>query len=206
MHHEESMSRETSSKSELPELRRPLPNGIRAEWSKVSPSLLATVRNASRSQAWPLVLWGNVGSGKTCLSALIYASWNNANVRWINAVEFARRVQTVRKEGQIPIAGSAYTVGETSLWETTVDTPSLLVVDDLGITDPTPSQVAIIYELIDRRRNKPMIVSTNLDLNEIEQLYDDRIASRLSAGTIIQFATRDLRASGREFKVTEGVA
>ncbi len=98
--------------------------------------------------------------------------------------------------------GSEQVVGEDSLWRVRIDQPSLLVLDDLGTRKPTESQYEIIFELIDRRQGKPLVVSTNHSPEALGKVFDDRIASRLSAGTVIDFPLVDRRKeAGTRFRV-----
>lgn len=57
----------------------------------------------------------------------------------------------------------------------------LLVLDDLGTEFSTPLSVSVVYNIINTRllRGLSTIISTNLDLNEIGQFYNERITSRL---------------------------
>ncbi|MCA9073675.1 MAG: ATP-binding protein [Planctomycetaceae bacterium] len=190
--------------TDLPILRRDLPAGTQAEWSQVDPRILQTMREAVRQQSWPLVIWGNVGSGKTSTAALLYASWSRDDVKWFSAAEFVRVVQTARRDGQVLLPGSVNTVGEESIWRVRVDQSSLVILDDLGTRMPTDSQYEILFELIDRRAGKPLVVSTNHSPDGLANIFDERITSRLLAGTVIEFALPDRRRQqGRRFRVTE---
>ena len=57
----------------------------------------------------------------------------------------------------------------------------LLIIDDLGTEVVTNFTVSCLYNLINTRLNKklPIILSTNLNSQEIRKLYNDRITSRL---------------------------
>lgn len=57
----------------------------------------------------------------------------------------------------------------------------LLIIDDLGTEVVTNFTVSCLYNLINTRLNKrlPIILSTNLNSEEIRKLYNDRITSRL---------------------------
>jgi DNA replication protein DnaC len=57
-----------------------------------------------------------------------------------------------------------------------------LLLDDFGVK-LSPSALARVYELVDRRTTdlRPLIVTTNLDITQAFKL-DERIASRLSEG------------------------
>ena len=57
----------------------------------------------------------------------------------------------------------------------------LLIIDDLGTEVVTNFTVSCLYNLINTRLNKklPIILSTNLNSQEIRKIYNDRITSRL---------------------------
>lgn len=72
----------------------------------------------------------------------------------------------------------------------------LLILDDLGTDKVSDWSRQIIYTIIDRRYRdvKQMIITSNLDLNEFANLYDDRIASRLlEMGKVISLTGNDMR-------------
>jgi hypothetical protein len=55
--------------------------------------------------------------------------------------------------------------------------------------------------LLEKRKGKPLIVTGNLTLDQLRTKFDERIQSRIKAGTIIDFAGRDLRIDGIESRV-----
>jgi len=77
-----------------------------------------------------------------------------------------------------------------------LDRKDLLMLDDLGTDKVSEWSKQIIYTLIDRRyRNvKPIIITSNLSLKEIADVYDGRVASRLiEMGGVIDLKGRDKR-------------
>ncbi len=72
----------------------------------------------------------------------------------------------------------------------------LLIIDDLGTDKVSDWSRQIIYTIIDRRYRdvKQMIITSNLNLSEFANLYDDRIASRLlEMGKVISLTGKDMR-------------
>lgn len=72
----------------------------------------------------------------------------------------------------------------------------LLIIDDLGTEVITNFTVSCLYNLINTRLNKklPIILSTNLNSQEIRKLYNDRITSRLFGDFEIKvFSGTDIR-------------
>lgn len=68
----------------------------------------------------------------------------------------------------------------------------VLVLDDLGVTKRTEFVDETIYALINHRyaEQKPLIVTTNVALDSLEE----RVSSRLKSGLVLQFTGRDRRA------------
>lgn len=77
----------------------------------------------------------------------------------------------------------------------------LLIIDDLGAEFKTQFAESVIYNILNNRINakKPFIVSTNLDTTEIEERYNERIASRLSYEALsFVFPNIDIRLERRK--------
>ena len=72
----------------------------------------------------------------------------------------------------------------------------LLIVDDLGTEMPGQFVTAALYSLVNDRllEGKPMIISTNLNVDEVAKRYSPQIASRLHGGfTRLTFVGEDIR-------------
>lgn len=71
----------------------------------------------------------------------------------------------------------------------------LLILDDLGTEMPSQFVTAALYSLLCDRllENKPMVISTNLNLDEIAQRYSPQIASRLHSFQRLTFVGEDIR-------------
>ena len=148
-------------------------------------SLSSPSTPASRS----LMLTGSTGLGKTHLSlaiatgvidrgfGVVYGSCPNLLDR-LEKEKFAR--SGVEGEGALA-----------SLLEC-----DLLIIDDLGTEFSTSFTQAALYNLVNSRinTNRPTIVSTNLDLEQIEKLYGERMVSRLIGSyAFLHFYGRDIR-------------
>lgn len=73
----------------------------------------------------------------------------------------------------------------------------LLILDDLGSEYRTPFTESALYEILNSRINlrRPMIISTNLLMPELNERYNDRIISRLmGCFSPIMFVGRDIRS------------
>jgi DNA replication protein DnaC len=72
----------------------------------------------------------------------------------------------------------------------------LLVLDDLGSEFLSPFIVTEIYNIVNTRINerRPVIISTNLDIDEIEKRYGERTASRIIGNyKPLRFRGNDIR-------------
>ncbi len=71
-----------------------------------------------------------------------------------------------------------------------------IVLDDLGVQKPTEWVVEMLYVYVEQRyvTQRPIILTSNLSLDEIALRYDDRIASRIrEMCTHVQLEGRDRR-------------
>lgn len=72
----------------------------------------------------------------------------------------------------------------------------LLVIDDLGSEFSTAFSQSVLYNILNERitAGLPVILSTNLTLEQLSAAYNERIASRILCGcTSYQFAGKDIR-------------
>ena len=72
----------------------------------------------------------------------------------------------------------------------------LLIMDDLGTEMPGQFVTAALYSLLNDRllAGKPMVISTNLNVDEMSRRYSPQIASRLHGGfTRLTFVGSDIR-------------
>ncbi|MCH5203208.1 MAG: ATP-binding protein [Oscillospiraceae bacterium] len=71
----------------------------------------------------------------------------------------------------------------------------LLILDDFGAEHSSDYSESLVYQLLNTRmsKNKPIIVNTNLDENDIKARYRDRIWSRLFCMKILLFEGADNR-------------
>ena len=133
-----------------------------------------------------LIFRGSPGLGKTHLTMAIVAG--------------------VIEKGYLPVYASAenlFTLVEdekfSGVGKGTYDTMlecDLLVIDDLGTELATAFTKSVLYNLINTRilSKKPTIINTNLELEELREIYSNRIASRfMGEYTWKEFSGRDIR-------------
>ncbi|MBQ8893498.1 MAG: ATP-binding protein [Clostridia bacterium] len=121
-------------------------------------------------QTKSLLFVGATGLGKTFLSTAIAKKLleQGRSVIYISAPELARRLEASRfndEEGQLQQFFEA----------------DMLIIDDLGTESRTAYTVGTLTDLMDQRirLGKPMLFSTNLNLDGLQKAYDERIVSRL---------------------------
>lgn len=72
----------------------------------------------------------------------------------------------------------------------------LLVIDDLGSEFSTAFSQSVLYNLLNERMNAglPMVLSTNLSVDELSKAYNERIVSRILCGCAsYNFIGKDIR-------------
>ena len=72
----------------------------------------------------------------------------------------------------------------------------LLILDDLGTEMPSQFTTAALYTLLNDRilANKPMVISTNLTIDELSRRYSPQIGSRLNGSfLLLPFVGEDIR-------------
>lgn len=136
---------------------------------------------------------GETGLGKTHLSLAIAGEVisKGYNVLYNSAQNIFNELQRER-------FGKTETNGA---FEAMVLECDLLIIDDLGAEFSTQFTNAALYNIINTRINTglPTIISSNLSLSEIENLYTKRISSRLIGEyTSLYFTGKDVRQIKRE--------
>lgn len=118
-----------------------------------------------------ILIMGETGLGKTHLSLAIANKLIEKGycVVYGSVPTFVRRIQDEQ-------FGRAE--GDTLSLATSCD---LLILDDLGAENSTEWCVSMLYEIINTRQNRqlPMIINTNLDLDELTEKYQRRLSSRM---------------------------
>ena len=135
-----------------------------------------------------LLFIGGTGLGKTFLSACIARAVADKGY----SVVYETASHLFSKLEQARFNGSDENRREAEKF-TSCD---LLIVDDLGTEMPGQFVTAALYSLVNDRllAGKPMVISTNLNVDEIRRRYTPQIASRLEGSfNRLTFVGEDIR-------------
>lgn len=137
-----------------------------------------------------LFLWGSIGTGKTyAMAALLkhYVFQGYFCIR-INFDEFCTDLRST--------FSSASKVSESEMIRPLMDIDKLFI-DDLGMRFKQETDFAFItfYTILNKRQERllPTYITTNHSIDELEQKFDARIASRLRTAMNIQLTGKDRR-------------
>ena len=135
-----------------------------------------------------LLFIGNTGLGKTFLSACIAneVALQGYSIAYESAPHLIGKLEKARFQSDEDCREETQKYNDCDL----------LIIDDLGTEMPGNFVTAALYSLINDRllNNKSMIISTNLNIEEIAQRYSPQIASRLQGGfKNLTFVGEDIR-------------
>lgn len=117
--------------------------------------------NAMFSKNIGLLLWGDVGTGKTFFAACIANQLIENNI-------------AVRMTDFSTILNDLYKAEDKNRYISDLVSVELLIIDDLGIERDTPYALEQVFSVVDARyrSNRPLIITTNLSLSEIKNPTD----------------------------------
>lgn len=139
------------------------------------------------SDSKSLLFLGETGLGKTHLSLAIanVVIQKGYSVLYDSSINILRNIEKEHFNHE-------YT---TEIADLVMDT-DLLIIDDLGTEYETKFYSSTVYNIINTRlnKNKPTIISTNMNFEAIKRRYDERVVSRLtSMYTCLEFKGEDVR-------------
>jgi chromosomal replication initiation ATPase DnaA len=129
---------------------------------------------------WPLYLYGDTGVGKTC--AALWLMDQVPDSAYVTQYAFRRNVY----------AQDAW------IWDI-AKTSRLVVIDEVGTVSQSEDgwtwarEKEAVKRFADLRDVKPTVWLSNKSPDELRELYDDRIHSRLCSGTVVLLTGPDHR-------------
>ena len=176
---------------------RILPVGAsEANWSEVSKNLQNAILDALAVREWPVLLFGPTGRGKSCVMACVFVAIpKEFSVLWFDAGDLLQRVMECRQKGtSTKETQSGFTVTESEFdIKRKINKADFVFFDDVAVKAPSESQRAAFEEIVNLREGKPTFYSTNKTANELADLFDMRIVSRIFRGTPINVKSGDDR-------------
>ena len=183
-----------------PEIRaRP---DIKRSLAEVPADLRAKIRAlVSGKLPWPLYLFGDAGTGKTCASLVMldhcgsdaFAKSCSDPIRpWLAGFIDVRSIAGVK----INTDKGKYRWGdedreEAARWDRlmkVVFRRPLVVFEEIGVgREAADFRLDVLLEVLEQRANdpvRPFVVTTNIKPSELATIYDDRVADRILCGTI----------------------
>ena len=159
-----------------------MPNKVR-DREQVDPALGVTITACTLGlQSWPLYIWGEAGSGKTC-AALLVCDWAGRAVYYTQA-DLCNELIAAGNGSHTWTGAYKMTVPE--IWRAW-ERANVTVLDELAErTTVSDYQCEVVKRAIDLRENKPSIVISNRSIAEIANIFGDPIASRLGGGTSVK--------------------
>ncbi len=141
-----------------------------------------------------LLLWGEVGTGKSFFAACI-------------ANALIEECVSVKMTNFAAILHDLFSCDDKNEYIDRLNESSLLIIDDLGIERNTEYALEQVYNIIDARykSNKPVIITTNLSLTELKHPVDTahkRIYDRVLEMCVpIRFNGENMRCSKAKHKM-----
>lgn len=138
-----------------------------------------------------VTLYGTCGSGKTHLAVCLMRQWAACN----QPTDPPRYVSVPDLMGELRETFGKESATEQGTLDEYIKRP-LLLLDDLGGGRQTDYVCEALFRIIDARYRdeSPTIITTNLNMKELAEQIDDRIASRLCGmGEVITLGDKDWR-------------
>lgn len=156
---------------------------------RIPPALARALADCSGGRSpWPLYVSGGCGAGKTA-GAMYLADRAIGRTLYVEAGELSETLRLC-KLGQLWAEGThdRRCVWPDEWWSAW-SALALAIVDELGAkAETTDHGYETIKTAIDARKKRPLVLISNLGLRELARVFDDRIASRIAAGTLVDLA------------------
>lgn len=164
------------------------------DFGQIPPVLLAAIRAcASRASRWPLFIFGGVGVGKS-MAVLALCDRVAGPCIYRDFLDVCGEHQDA-KLGRLRWHGThAETlVSPAAFWQDW-RRAELCAVDEIGArATVTDHQYETLKRAVDTRHGFALVLISNIDLDRLARVFDDRIASRCAAGTVVRVEGPDRR-------------
>jgi DNA replication protein DnaC len=165
--------------------------------SRVGSDVVRLMRAAFGAGRCPIYLHGVAGCGKSYTAALVYARWGGT-VTFLRYCDLISDAIECEKTGEIVRTrddGASVEMSKSQYWSW-LRNVGLLIVDDVGTGSSHEWRKELFWKVLEERAQKPLLLTGNLSMNGIREMFDGSIVSRLSAGTIIEISGQDQRRNG----------
>lgn len=188
---------------------RAAPQGYQdAVWGQLTTECLRRVVETIRLKHWPLYLHGGTGAGKTCVAALLYRRFR-VQPMWLRADDLLLSLATGRTSRELMHVDSIDEYGHIvrklvtfAQYQRQLASCPCVFLDDLGVRAPTDPMRQYLFDLLEYRKGLPLVITSNLSPEGLADMFDDRVISRVKAGTVLHLDGPDRRAGcGRRFLV-----
>lgn len=170
---------------------------------KVTQAFKQAYKAASDARKWPVYAFGDAGRGKSYAAAWAFCAFGSGgqNAEWHSVGQLVRALLNFGRSDDVSGTYAGRQCSSGSLQGRIADA-AFCAFDDIGLREPSPAAYEILFGLVESRKGKPTIYTSNIAPPDLMAVYDSRIASRLLEGTWIQFTGEDRRLqSSQLFKV-----
>ncbi len=142
-----------------------------------------------------LYIYGDAGLGKTYLTSCMVAELLNSGHGVI--YQTAYKLFSFLEDCQFKRSK----IENAEILKNAIYDCELLIIDDFGTEFINSYTQAVLFDLLNTRLLKklPIIINSNLNMNDVERTYTDRISSRIKGEfTLLKFAGKDIRELKKE--------
>lgn len=147
----------------------------------INPNLRRAIQGClSAELPWPLLIHGQTGSGKTYAALCLIDAYGG----WFETAGGLTAMLISAAQGHLQWGGGHSRTAE-EVWQDW-KRAQIVVLDELGTRKASDFTCDIVRQAIDTRDGKPAVFIANDTLVDLAAAYDDRVASRLAAGTVFE--------------------
>lgn len=171
------------------------------EYLTASELLRVALDRVASEPRWPVYFWGAQGRGKTIAAKLLMRAFNGPAFGtdysiWAGGEPFKKVLfncsDLIKGYMDEIISGK-------NKFRAAWRFAPIAILDDIGTRGLTDNQFDALLQLVNIREGRPTVFTSNLSPKQLgDALKDTRIASRVSAGYVIQVTGIDRRDETRE--------